>query len=193
MSQPNLSIKNSELAINFKSELTIHAGHVASATVIVAIGEEVISRRDNNAYVPLLIAQRRADISNSPSTLSQAAVNFFGVGSRSRILRKIQNATPEAIAAQGIEVGTVIDGANIVLDRAVSPFYTRADGRPQDPMMNPETMQTLTVEGQPVYENTRIEFGPAEHTGLDIQFDKTEVAEVEAETATVEADLELDF
>lgn len=172
MKQPKLSFNNAQIEEKYKELLTIKEGQVASPVFIALIGDPYLSSNLKHRFIPVTIVQRRKDISQASQTT--AADKFFrGWTGFEQIVRHTENVVESIFQANGFKEGMIIEKANLAVDYALEPFY---EG--QEPVINPRTEEVVTSGGEPIYRNTRIEFGPVVHTGLDIARDQTELSAV---------------
>lgn len=163
MKQPKLSVTNQDLAGRFPQQLE------SGSVFIAAIGDSFVAK-DNKSYTPMTICQRRTDLSTDTSVANKL---FRGWDGYESILRSTQNVSDSMI--NNFQIGAVLQGYNLGLQVATTPFYTG-----QEPIVNPETNVVVTSSGAPLYRNVEFFEGEAVHTGLDIARDKAPVTSVAA-------------
>lgn len=180
-SQPKLSIDNKQILKTFETQLAIPNGALASAAIIVAIGDEYTSRSNKSSFIPIVIAQQRTDLSSSSPESSKANAFFRGWDGYSSLVRHTENVTPEMMKQHGFALGMEIQGINLEVNVGFTPSY---DG--QDPILNPETGRVVTSDAQPLYRDTSIAFGPANHKGRDIIRDQVAAVAVNQSAAVAQ-------
>lgn len=191
MVQPKLKVISKDLVKKYGDLLTIPEGEVASKTIIGIIGDAYKSRSGKSTLVPVVLLQSRKDISRNSKKVTEVEKFFLGYKEWDRVLRHTQNMSYKVLQEMGLQEGQIIEGANLAVDYGFDPFWER-NGVEQEPLLNPETDQIVTSGGKPLYRNTRVEFGPAIHTGLDIPRDVQELEEV-SESISLDEYSEDDF
>lgn len=67
---------------------------------------------------------------------------------------KLQAWVKETGLAVGADISAKIQPLRIVVEERQTPFYTRANGSPQEPKINPKSGKVLLSNGLPIYRNT---------------------------------------
>ena len=111
-------------------------------------------------------------VSMGVDTSSISLDNATGFVNEERNIFFIKGNSEEVVAKQQEQVINLINKGQLAVARVFSktPFYTKADGKPQDPDMNPSTGEVL---GR--YSQTRL-CSPQEYLTLNRSFVVNEVA-----------------
>lgn len=170
--QPKLSISNADLKEKFAPLLTIPKGKKAGPVFIARIGDKY-TMKNGAEVVPVSMAQRRDDISTVSG--GEAARIFLGWDGFETVLRHTQNVKTEIFEEMKLEEGMVVDGADLWVDYALTPF-PRSNGQVDRPVISPNESdpdnpeQVLAYNGKPVYRQVRLQFEENNgHTGMDIK------------------------
>ena len=181
--------KNAEVVAAYETELEIPQGANASRVLIFDIVERSeFAGIANDTRKQLLLLQVRSDVrsASTGSFLTEGARDAFAAlrSDSSNFTRAVRVVGPpmsdKDLAHSKLVKGQLMEPQfNIDTHRSTTPFY-----KGQDPMVYPVGAalagETITSDGQPVYENSFLCIGDPLHVGMDLALDTVAV------TSTVE-------
>ncbi len=176
---------NAELAEVFAPQIK------SGRPFVIAISEPMESQKDGKEYQQIYIAQNitRPNRPGQPvSNAGQVEAMFLGWDQK-QIVRAIQNATSDQLAAMGLKQGSYLpNGLNLKVMESTTPFYAGQSPK-VFPMNSDRSGEVIRSGGEPVYTTAKLDvgtFGPNDHDVLPYDHQNTEATQ---STESVEADV----
>jgi hypothetical protein len=171
MKQPKFSVTNLEILKKYPESLKVNGD--SSSTIIGIVGDE-FKTKSGNSMIPIKLYQTRADVGSNAGENAESSMFFRGWGAS--ILSNIENVDKSIFESMDFKEGQVLEGWNLQLSYRLSePFY-----EDQEYLINPNTGEAITSNGEFIYRNVITVKGKPQHQGLDIPRDQSISAKVES-------------